>query len=253
MRLALITDLHTGMAEEHPFDIDLRQNFLDILGAVRQSGAEHLLILGDLCLKDGNAEVYRWQKTYLDELGMPYSIIPGNHDDAQVLAYVFPQVASQSTGELYFDHRFGGHNCLMLDTSRGYTSSQQKAWLKQRIKAANDYLLICMHHPPTLINVPHMDLKHYLHDKDETMEILRSSEVPIYIFCGHYHVEKVIHLAHLHIHVTPSCYFQLDGYIEDFKVDHKRIAYRIIELADMGIETSVHYLDGNLVPAAALG
>jgi hypothetical protein len=102
-----------------------------------------------------------------------------------------------------------------------------------------------MHHPPALMQVPYMDRNHALNDRDEIMNILQQVQKPIDVFCGHYHVEKLVCFGSIRIHITPSCYFQIDQKQQDFAVDHHCIAYRIIQLDDPSfMATHVHYLDG---------
>ena len=47
------------------------------------------------------------------------------------------------------------------------------------------------------------------------------------------------------IQITPSCFFQIDQKEEEFKVDHHSIAYRMIELSNGSLKTTVKYFRGN--------
>ena len=244
-RIALITDLHTGAEEDVPFDINLRQNFLTVLDAVRAHDPSHLFIAGDLCLLEGNKDIYSWQKKHFDALDIPYHIIIGNHDDAWLLSSIYDQLPTLQKGELFYEIILAGYQILMLDTSQGEMSAAQKKWLKQKLaNPSSSPSIVVMHHPPDLMNVPYMDEKHFLKDRVDVMQIFRDAQHPIEIFCGHYHVEKTVSFGHFRVHVTPSCYFQIDAFSGSFQIDHTQIAYRLIDLYNDRIDFSLHYLPG---------
>lgn len=245
MQIALITDLHTGQEEDYPFDINLRENFRNILEEVAKCKPDHLIVAGDLCLRAAEPDTYLWQKDLLQALHIPYHIIAGNHDDSVILQQVFNHLPLPKDGELYYKVYIGAQPFLFLDTSKKETSHTQKAWLENELKHGSPVPIVVMHHPPALMQVPYMDRNHALNDRDEIMNILQQVQKPIDVFCGHYHVEKLVCFGSIRIHITPSCYFQIDQKQQDFAVDHHCIAYRIIQLDDPSfMATHVHYLDG---------
>ncbi|MDH3649086.1 MAG: metallophosphoesterase [Saprospiraceae bacterium] len=246
MRIALMTDPHTGSETDRPFDIDLRKNFKDVLEKIVAVNPDLLVIGGDLCLQDGDVNIYRWQRDLLNDTNLHYYIIAGNHDSPTHLSKVFDKLPPLQHGELYYSEQNHESLMLFLDTSKGSMSGRQKDWLEAQLNKTENHTIIFMHHPPELMNVPHMDERHFLRDKDEVMQILQTSHAPLHIFCGHYHVEKVVHLGNIHVHITPSCYFQIDANERDFYVDHTDIAYRVINLTPDRLETCVHYLPGNI-------
>jgi Icc protein len=101
-----------------------------------------------------------------------------------------------------------------------------------------------MHHPPAFMAVPFMDDTHALEDREEILQLLIDQGTPIHVFCGHYHVHKSSFIQNVAIHVTPSLYVQIDQYQSDFTIDHKSIAFRMINIEE-GLKTTVHYLPGN--------
>lgn len=249
MLILFITDLHTCAEGEFPHNIDLRQNFLDILRATSRHNYDFLVVGGDLCFSDGNLDIYRWQKHYLDLLKKPYFIIPGNHDDQILLNQVFPQFALTGDSEIYYQYQIREKTILFLDTARGFTSKTQKTWLRSQLQRLNNQrTTIFMHHPPMLMQVPHMDKKYALQDRDEILGILEETPGQKDLFCGHYHVSKHGSKDQVSIHITPSLFFQIDQFDEDFAVDDLRIGYRLIRITDQNVLSSVHYLNGNLRP-----
>jgi len=248
MNICFITDLHTGAQDDRPFGIDLRQNFLDVIEAVSDFELDIIIIGGDLCLKAHSDVVCKWQKVHFDALEIPYFIIAGNHDDSVRLQLIFDDLPSPIEGELYYRRIIDHKHFIFLDTSKGIMANGQKEWLRQQLASTHSDPIVVMHHPPMLMGVPHMDHNHAFRDRDEVLDILLSCTRNIDVFCGHYHVEKMVRLHNLTIHITPSCYFQIDPFEKEFAVDHTRIGFRILsfEAEEQKFESQVRYLPGNV-------
>lgn len=244
MRLVQITDFHTSLPGEYPFDIDVRKNFKDILNKALSLHPDYLIYTGDLCFRLADKEVYLWQRKLFEELSAPYFVIPGNHDDAMVLRKIFHHLPFLRNDELFYRQDLNGFPCLFLDSGKGYLSRIQKNWLSEELTQL-ERAIVFMHHPPHLMGVPHMDARYFLTDKVEVQSIFKASGIPVYIFCGHYHVEKTFSQDNVHVFVTPSCFCQIDQSKEKFHIDHRNIALRVIDLKVNSVLTTVHYLPGN--------
>ena len=245
MKIIQLTDLHVDLEGENTFGIDIRSNFIDLLQEVVRLSPDHLVISGDLCLKDGVESIYQWIKSQLEILDIPYDIIPGNHDDIKILSEVFGIQHLVNDEELYFAKKLGKTHCLFLDSSKGFHSDRQLKWLRRQLQQADDELVIFMHHPPMEAGVPFMDIKYPLQDMEAIQAILFDHPHRIAVFCGHYHVEKSLQLRNVNVFITPSSFFQIDQESADFKVDHHSIALRRIEVVGLQLQTSVRYLRGN--------
>lgn len=242
MRIVQITDLHVGHEGQDTQGVDVRANFLKVRDAVQSLNPDHLVISGDLCFTNGEKPVYNWIKPHLDDLKIPYDIISGNHDDSVILAQAFGLEGLLNNKELYFHKRLGNKEVLFMDTSIGVVSEVQLTWLKDKLDNLNQDVVIFMHHPPLFAGVPFMDINHSLRNKEAVQEILFDYKHCITIFTGHYHVEKTICKKNVVVHITPSCFFQIDQYSESFKVDHHRIGLREIFYEDGTIMSTVRYL-----------
>ncbi len=247
MQLAFITDLHIDKAYEFPFGIDTRKNFKRILNAIAKSPAEQLIIGGDLCYRSPEEEIYEWIFEELNSFGMPYHIIAGNHDDPVMMSKFGKFEALLSDGELFFAKKFKHYLALFLDTSKGEISKNQLNWLDRQVYQQDGPTVIFMHHPPLNANVPYMDedLDHSFSGGEKVMNILSRSKSVIPIFTGHYHVEKTIVQENAMLFITPSCFFQIDAFSREFKVDHHRIGYRLIDLGVEDFKCSLHYIAGS--------
>ncbi len=245
MKIIQITDLHIGRKDEDTFDIDVRKNFMDILKVIKKLGPDLLVLSGDLCYRESEPDIYRWIKSHLDFLQLPYEVMAGNHDDSQIMAEVFNRKHLLIDDELYFKKIIGNYGILFLDSSKGFLSEKQLKWLEHEMHLIKKEVLIFMHHPPVDGGVPHMESNYAMKGREVLQFILAKYPKNIPIFCGHYHVEKTIFVENLLVHITPSCFFQIDWRERDFKVDHHRIALREIELGKGYLRSTVSYFEGN--------
>ncbi|MFN7115270.1 MAG: metallophosphoesterase [Saprospiraceae bacterium] len=241
MRIIQLTDLHVGEEGAQSFGVDVRANFLKILQAAKALQPDRLVITGDLCLHTGVTVIYQWLKEHLDDSGIPYDVISGNHDDPALMAEVFDVQQSLRQGELYFNRECAGRTVLFLDTTVASMSEKQLEWLRRQLSLMQDDAVIFMHHPPMLANMPWMDSKYPFRLTDAFQEICFAHPYPINVFCGHYHIEKTVQQHNLTMHITPSCYFQIDPHALEFKIDHYQIALREIEIEGASLRHSVHY------------
>jgi Icc protein len=242
MRIVQLTDLHIGLEGEDTYGVDVRENFQKIKAAISALQPDHIVVSGDLCYRDGQQSIYTWVKAQLDDLGLPYDVISGNHDDPVMLANTFGLQADLHDGQVYYAKELGGKPVLFLDTTTGIVSTTQLEWLKAQLAANPTDIIIFMHHPPLLAGVPFMDNKYALKNRDEVLEVLFAHPHQISVFTGHYHVEKYVQQKNVAVFITPSCFFQLDQTEEDFKVDHYQIGFREITLNGTKLMHTVKYL-----------
>jgi len=177
-------------------------------------------------------------------LNLPVRVISGNHDDSSQLAKSFEMKGLLQRKELYYLRTETPLPIFYLDTAKGRVSKRQLKWLEEEVLKCIGPIIIFMHHPPLLAGVPHMDKKYALKNRAELQSILLMHSDPIHIYCGHYHVEKLISYHNLVVHITPSSYFQIDQFRDDFAVDHYRIGFRVIDLTSDQVNSTVVYTDG---------
>ena len=235
LRIIQLTDIHIPDIDSLPYNIDVRSQFFKCLIEIEELQPHLLVLSGDICLKEGNSETYFWVKEQLDKLKIPIEVIPGNHDNPQLLADVFLKNEYLQYGnEYYFSHYPEGKQIIFLDSSKGYCSKRQYSWLKNELANAEDECIIFMHHPPVKAGVPHMDFNYAFQQPEIMHNIVLESGREVHIFCGHYHVERSISYKNLHIHITPSTFFTLNGDHTGFEIEHSMPAFRIIDWNGMG-------------------
>ena len=244
MTIIQITDLHIGHEGDETHGVDVRENFLKILKEIETRQPDSLVLTGDLCLMDGNVDIYAWIKKHLDKLSIPYEVIAGNHDDSAILAKAFGKIADLHDTELFFKRRIGNKTCLFLDSSIGELSSNQLLWLGKELRELQEDVLIFMHHPPVNGGVVFMEKKYAMRGREQLQSVLFNYGQAVTVFCGHYHVEKTICQQNTTVHITPSTYVQINDKAEDFTVDHHRIALREINFDNYAVRSTVRYFNG---------
>ena len=241
MKIIQITDLHIYHTNEIVNGVDTHDNFIKVLKEISTIDFDMLVITGDLCFSSGDKTVYQWIKNHLDIFNINnYYIIGGNHDNASELAEIFNLSDHLIEDELYY---FLKPNIIFLDTIKGYCNENQLKWFKEKIKAIKDENpIIFMHHPAFKSGVPHMDNKYAFKQAKIFSEIFKLNEKSSYIFCGHYHNEITLIKDKINQFITPSTYLQINMMKEEFEIDHRIPAFRIIDIDNKQIKTTIRYV-----------
>ena len=243
MRIAFITDLHIAGENEKPLEVDVRQNFLNALQAVKDLHPIALVIGGDVCYDTGDRAIYQWVSQQVNELPFPTYFISGNHDDSTLLSEELKLTHHLQDGELYYAFPMEGYPALFLDTSKGEMSERQWTWLKEHLSALRDNnVLIFMHHPPLKAGVVHMDTHYAFKQSDRFIELVKELPCHVTVFCGHYHVEEWIQRGNLSVLITPSLFFQLKKDTVNLEIDHFKPAVREVNFTIDGLMSTVHYI-----------
>ena len=241
MRIIQITDLHIDPVESVVNGVNTRQNFIMVLKELSKMDFDFVAITGDLSFSNGNEKVYLWIKQQLEKYNIKnYYVIGGNHDDAGIMAEVFDKKQYLHNDELYY---FVEPNMIFLDTIKAYCSDKQLNWFAQKMKNIKQQNpIVFMHHPPFKSGVPHMDNKYAFQQSEEFSDICRSNAKTSFVFCGHYHNEVSIFRDNINMYITPSLYIQIDMFEEEFTKYHTIPAFRIIDIDDSELKTTVRYV-----------
>ena len=243
MKFIQLTDLHIPPEGEKPLDLDIRGNFLKLIDKVKKHQPDFFVVTGDLCYLDGQVPIYDWIKEQLDKMEVPYYVIPGNHDDSSMLAKQFGIVPWLQDGTLFFEANIEGNPPLLFtDTAAKTLSVSQLNWLKKQIHQKEGPLFLFIHHPVLESGTPFMDKSHALENKEEVREILVGYPGQVFVFSGHFHIEKTIIHKNIIQHITPSCYLQISQWSNEFEIDHFRVAFREVVFQNQSLRSTVVYL-----------
>ncbi len=234
-----------GTAGEQPFGVDVRSNLLRLCSHISKLQPDHLVITGDLCLEDGNADVYRWFREHIEALAIPYEVLSGNHDNPCLLARVFEVTEDLKDEELYYRRQWCGERFLFLDSSPGTLSANQLSWVEAELTQREQRCrILFMHHPPVRAGVPHMDNNYPLQApfREALARIFAKAAEPLHVFCGHYHHARTILAPFGSVFISPSSYVQINPYVENFEPEHTAPGFRLIDIDGDQLRTSVHFM-----------
>src|SRR5262249_16857271 len=122
------------------------------------------LITGDL-VDAGLPEEYALLREILDELPMPYYLIPGNHDSRQPLVNAFRDHRYWPRAHEFLHYVVADDpvRLIAVDTvvpgeAGGEICDRRAAWLDERLgKAPHRPTIVFMHHAPFTTGIAHMD------------------------------------------------------------------------------------------------
>jgi 3',5'-cyclic-AMP phosphodiesterase len=195
MLIAQITDMHIRP------EGTLAYQRIDTAGFLARA-VDHILHLdprpdvvlatGDLVDK-GTDEEYRRLRRLLAPLPMPVYLIPGNHDDRDVMRAEFADhTYMPRDGFIQYVVDDGPVRLVALDTlipgkGGGRVDAERIAWLDARLaEAPTKPTLIFMHHPPFMTGIAYMD--HIsLEGADVLADVVRRHPQVERVACGHLH------------------------------------------------------------------
>lgn len=212
----------------------------------RHLPADVVTITGDLVQDEPVA--YGVLELAVDGLGAPILVIPGNHDVPDELRRRLDRPPFQVGGS--FD--LGRWAIVLVDTwfaesddGEGRIGSEALRELDRRLaEFASRHVLVCLHHPPVLMEAAGMDRLGLL-DAAEFMAVLDGHANVRGVAWGHAHQSLDIFRGDLRLMCTPSTCMQFKPRVDGFVVDDRPPGYRVIDLRDDGrIDSEVVWLEG---------
>jgi Icc protein len=231
-----ITDLHVPDESDRKFQ-HVRVNVLKMMSYIANNPPDLLVVTGDLTMEDGSAPECLWLRDNVPS-GINYIVIPGNHDDPDVLRQTFDNQDSGSD-DFCFRLPMDEADLLFVNTHKDYLPSSQIEFIRQQ--ASRDPSLLFMHHPPDLVADGFMARNQPLSGHAEVSRAITDSSIR-HVFCGHYHNAIDKPCENFDLHLTPSPAFQVNLRSVAFKPEAGVPAIRIIHVANNRIDTRLHYL-----------
>lgn len=236
LRVLQLTDPHLMASRDGSLlGINTRDSLAAVIAQVLETHGQPDLILvtGDIS-QDGSPEAYRHLTDQLQAFHCTSLWIPGNHDDASLLA----RVAAES-GAAGRQREQGGWQFVMLDSSvpgqvHGELADSELQFLEQVLSASPERpTLISLHHQPVPVGSDWMD-RIGLANPDAFWQVVdRHPQVRVVLW-GHVHQAFRQRRNHLHLIATPSTCIQFTPQSVDFGVEPVAPGYRWFELAPDG-------------------
>ncbi len=194
MLILQLTDFHVTRAGARLAGVDTRAAFSRLMDRVArlQPRPDLILVSGDVA-ETGADEEYEWAADGLRALGIPFLVVPGNHDLREPLRRAFRAETGVEPEHLGFSHNMGGIRVIGLDTlvegqAHGALFAAQLAWLERELERAGvEPVLIVMHHPPFETGLPAMDEIGLLEGGEAFARMLEGRKNVTGIVCGHVH------------------------------------------------------------------
>lgn len=153
--------------------------------------ADFCVISGDMVNRGTKAD-YNALLSSLDNLGIPFLPMVGNHDDRSIFRSILP--VPKSCMAEFIQYSIATQDCifLCLDTQKsgsdaGEFCDARRAWLQTALQDAGDMpVYIFMHHPPMQLGLPMQDTEN-MEDGESFLDLLAEYDCVKYLFIGHVH------------------------------------------------------------------
>jgi len=174
-----------------------------------------VLLSGDLTNNLSRTEAIR-AASILSELECPYYLIPGNHDDRDVMWEVFGGAACPSRVGGFinyviegFDLRIIALDSVIQGESGGMVCKTRTDWLRVVLEQGKHQpTILFMHHPPLQFGVPETDQDPFV-GADILGEIVAEYTNIERILCGHIHLLAHARWSGTTVTTAPSMGMQL--------------------------------------------
>lgn len=248
LRVLQITDTHLFGDEQGELggvntECSCRQVFE--LAADEALPADLLLLTGDL-VHDSSLAAYQRLRARAEALNVPGLVVPGNHDDVELMRKAFSDGSVRWQGHL----ELGNWLIVMLDStvpgqSAGHLAPQELQRLQTLLtQYPRHHALICLHHHPLSIGSDWID-GIGVDNGDALFAVLDRHPSVRAVLWGHVHQEYSGRHRNIELLACPSTCLQFAPGSSDFTVDAEAPGYRVLELhADGRIETQVRRLAG---------
>lgn len=243
-RIVQLTDLHlTAAPDGRSWRAKVWTNLRRALEHVRtEIGSIDLLVLtGDLA-NQRRPETYARLREAVDGWGDRLRVLPGNHDNREMVRGAFGDRLMEGSASLNFVARLGDFRLIGLDTLRpwrvhGRLGEKQLAWLAGELRQSATPAILFMHHPPIRVGTWWLD-KDLLRDHEELRKIVEGSPVRAF-FCGHVHQESTGRFGSAEVWTTPSTAYQFPPHALLPGSKRTPPAFRVIDLDGDRIDTRV--------------
>lgn len=219
MLIAQISDTHIAPQGQKTYGIaPMAENLARCVEDINQQEmtVDMVLLSGDITNDFSHDEAQR-AADILKQLDCPFYVVPGNHDDRDVLWDVFGGGAIVSCADGFLNYviddgpvRIIALDSLCLGQSGGEICDQRAAWLRSCLEQGGKKpTVIFMHHPPMQCGVPESDLDGFK-GADVLGDIIAAYPNIERILCGHIHLLTHARWRGTVVTTAPSVGMQLD-------------------------------------------
>ncbi len=218
MIFAQLTDIHIKAGGALAYNcVDTLSHLRDAVSHLNAFRPEldFVVISGDL-VDLGGADEYTLFRQEIDQLEMPFFVIPGNHDNRDVMRKAFADHDYLTkAGALQFSIEKDGLRIIGLDTTipgefDGHFEADKQAWLRDELAAHKDQpTLVFMHHPPFKTGIEHMDDIMLKRADEDFWPLMQGQSQVQQIACGHVHRAIEVFKNGIPVSISPAASHQV--------------------------------------------
>lgn len=248
LRLLQLSDCHLlEQPGQTLMGVDTDRSFQEVLSYLKRTldwPPDLILLTGDL-VQEPTPVAYERLTGYLETLQLPWVVLPGNHDDPEMMTQILCRNALHCTRcILTKTWQILCLNSYLPGSTGGHLNAGELESLTRHLEAAPDRpALIALHHPPLPVDSPWMDTMRVDNGQELLTLLERFPNVKGVIF-GHVHQVFESTYRSLRLWSVPSTCFQFKPGSATFALDAQPAGWRWLKLHALGqIHTWVERLD----------
>ncbi|HEY5774758.1 MAG TPA: metallophosphoesterase [Xanthomonadales bacterium] len=203
-----------------------------------------VIFTGDL-VEHGDQTCYKHFINLIEPLKSPAWVIPGNHDEPEVMLDVFSATPCfPANGQTYqyavedLPFRILALNSRADGTELPEFNQLKLAWLEDQLSRSEKPVLIAIHHPPMVTGIELIDMGGAEWFQGMKSVLSRHSQVKL-VICGHCHTDLSGRIGQVPVYMAPAN-------------SHQLIASRGLKIApatlnEPGAPTLHHFIDGDFL------
>lgn len=243
-----LTDPHLYL--DHSTETAGINNYQSFIACLQQAlqqdiRCDLILLTGDL-VNEVKPEIYQQIQQTLQQTGIAFACIAGNHDVTDELGNHLPYserqfVAHAPNPLLLSRHCISVNNwrLLLIDSSvaghvYGRVGNKNLNWLSQNLANSHYPVIIAMHHHVLPMQSAWID-NHITKDRADFWQLIKGNASVKAVVTGHVHQCFEAEYAGVKVYSTPSTCYQFKPRSDDFALDEQaRPGYRWISLDQQG-------------------
>ena len=204
-----------------------------------------IMVTGDLS-QDCTFESYQHLANLLNKTHSKYFLLPGNHDDVDVINKVFDFNWIKDNVDYCFDLNNWFIN--VIDTSLypevgGELSEKQLKHLENNLtKNKNKSTLVFMHHHPVVVESEWLD-EYILKNANDFNNVIKKNPQVKAVLFGHIHQAFEKNISGTFYGSTPASCYQVQPKTKTFTIEKLTAGYRLIELHEDKFSSKVVWLE----------
>ena len=203
-----------------------------------------VMITGDL-VEHGDKAGYKHFLELIEPFKMPTYVVPGNHDNPQVMTEVFAGTSHFPSDDSTYQYavedmpfRILALNSRSDGTELPAFDEHRLSWLKRELGQSDKPTLIALHHPPMTTGIELIDMGGSEWFQGIKSAVAEANHVKL-VICGHCHTDMSGRMGPVPVYMAPA-------------TAHQLVATRGLTIAPAAINVAGtpvlhHFIDGDFV------